>query len=301
LSALAKLSHFGRSAAQGMRHAPFVHLVAVNTIAIALFALGLALGGSRLLEGLIQGMGSAVQLTVYLDDDVSGEAAQALVQELSTITGGHAELVAPAVALGRLARDLGPLGDALVDLPENPLPPSIEVKVPPGVRTPEEMATLASKLRERKDTIRGVDYGEEALERLSAIVRALRFAGLIAFAVVVIATILIVAATLQLAIYARRQEIEIQKLVGATDRFVKAPFLLEGLLQGLLGASLALVGLWLFSTWATPRMASLFAFLWLPGADLSWMGGALVWQLCATGAGLGFLGSFLAVSRFSRV
>ncbi len=77
-----------------------------------------------------------------------------------------------------------------------------------------------------------MDYGDEALERLSPIARALRLASLIAFALVFLTTVIIVSATLQLAIYARREEIEIQKLVGGTDRFVRVPFLIEGLLQG---------------------------------------------------------------------
>jgi cell division transport system permease protein len=149
--------------------------------------------------------------------------------------------------------------------------------------------------------VTAVDYGEQAIERLSAIVRAVRVAGAFAFALIVIATVLIVSATLQLAIYARRQEIEIQKLVGATDRFVKAPFLLEGLLQGLLGATVALAGLWGFSRYISPRLSELFTFLWLPGSGTELLAPALALELWTAGAMLGLLGSFLAVSRFSRV
>jgi len=300
MSALAKISYFGRTAAQGVRHAPFVHLVAVTTLSISLFAVGIARGTGQLLEGVLNRVGGQVQLTAYLQPEVSAQTAQALIRELEQSTGGTAKLVLPAEALGRLARELGPLGETLTDLPDNPLPPSIELFVPPQRRTPEDLNVLAQALRKREG-VTDVDYGEAAVERLSAIVRAVRFAGAVGFGVLVLATVLIVAATLQLAIYARRQEIEIQKLVGATDRFVKAPFLLEGLLQGLMGAGIALLGLWAFSAWAAPRLGELFAFLWLPDAGVSLLGPALAVELGLAGSLLGLFGSALAVSRFSRV
>src|SRR5262249_59223146 len=91
------------------------------------------------------------------------------------------------------------------------------------------------------------------------------YGGLVAFAIVAFATVFIVSATLQLAIYSRREEIEIQKLVGATDRFVKAPFLIEGALQGLLGAGVAILALWMFAAALRPQLIALFPFLVRPG------------------------------------
>ena len=140
-------------------------------------------------------------------------------------------------------------------------------------------------------SVTGVDYGEQAVERLSAIARAVRWAGWVAFVVLLGATLIIVSATLQLAIYARREEMEIQKLVGATDRFVKAPFLLEGGLQGLAGAALAIAGLIAFRQTLSPQLASLLTFLRLPGtaADARpWMEAL---ELALAGAGLGWPGA----------
>jgi cell division transport system permease protein len=128
-----------------------------------------------------------------------------------------------------------------------------------------------------------------------------KYGGAVGFIVVVIATVIIVASTLQLAIYARRDEIEIQKLVGATDRFVKAPFLLEGLFQGLIGAGVAMAGLWAFALAAGPRLSELFAFLLGPGAHLAVVDPAAFAELAGAGCGLGLCGSFLAVGRFLRV
>jgi cell division transport system permease protein len=300
MSALAKAAYFWRSAASGLRHAPFVHFIAVTTIAIALFSAGLAQAMGRMVDALIGSMGGEVQVTVYLSPELDEEGAVVLKERMVAMSGGRATLVPPQAALERLERELGDLGEALAHLPENPLPPSLELEVPQERRTPGALKALAQQLRTLPG-VTGVDYGEEAVERLSAISKALRYGGWVAFAVVLLATVIIVSATLQLAIYARREEIEIQKLVGATDRFVKAPFLIEGFLQGLLGAGVALAGLLTFERVLGPGMASLFSFLVGPGGMAPLLEPGLALELLVAGCGLGLGGSFIAVGRFLRV
>lgn len=300
MSVLAKAAYFWRSAASGLRHAPFIHFVAVTTIAIALFSAGLAQGMGRMVDALIGSLGGEVQVTVYLSPALDEEGAEVLRERMVAISGGRASLVPPQAALARLANELGDLGEALAQLPENPLPPSLELEVPRDRRTPGALKALAQQLRAMPG-VTGVDYGEEAVERLSAISKALRYGGWVAFAVVLLATVVIVSATLQLAIYARRGEIEIQKLVGATDRFVKAPFLIEGFLQGLLGAGVALAGLVTFERFAGPGLASLFSFLVGPGGMVPLLEPGIALELLAAGCALGLGGSFIAVGRFLRV
>ena len=300
MSTLAKAAYFWRSAASGLRHAPFVHFIAVTTIAIALFSAGLAQAVGRMVDGLLGSLGGEVQVTVYLSPELDEEGASVLRERMEATSGGRATLVPPRAALARLERELGDLGEALAHLPENPLPPSLELQVPPARRTPGALKTLAQHLRAMPG-VTGVDYGEEAVERLSAISKALRYGGWVAFGVVLLATVVIVSATLQLAIYARREEIEIQKLVGATDRFVKAPFLIEGFLQGLLGAGVALAGLLTFEHLVGPGLASLFSFLVGPGGRVSLLEPGLAMELLAAGCALGLGGSFIAVGRFLRV
>jgi cell division transport system permease protein len=284
----------------GLKHSPFVHFIAVTTIAIALFSAGLARGGARMLDNLLASLGGEVEVTVYLAPELGEDEVHGVRTRVEELSAGQVTVVPPDAALSRLRTELGDLGDALAELPENPLPASLELRVPPEKRTPGALQALAKELR-AEPGVAGVDYGEAAVERLSAIARALRFGMLVAFAVVLGATIIIVAATLQLAIYARRGEIEIQKLVGATDRFVKAPFLLEGLLQGVLGAGVALLGLWAFGRVVGPTLGTLFAFLLGPGVAAPWVEPRLVLELVGAGCGLGLGGSFVAVGRFLRV
>ncbi|MDQ3263236.1 MAG: ABC transporter permease [Myxococcota bacterium] len=299
MSGIAKTGYFWRSAAQGLRHAPFVHFIAVLTIAIALFSAGLVRTATRLVDDLVATLGGQVRVTVYLTETASPEELEAVRSFAATRSGGTARTVSPQEALERLRSELGEVGDALGALPANPLPASVELEVPAANRGAEQLRTLSDALR-AMPSVNAVDYGEEAVERLSAIARALRYGGLAAWLIVALATVVIVSATLQLAIYARREEIEIQKLVGATDRFVKAPFLLEGLLQGVLGAAVALGGLAAFALLVGPRLAQLFAFLVGP-SEPSFVTGQLVLETLAAGAGLGLAGSFVAVGRFLRV
>ncbi|MHB8873410.1 MAG: cell division protein FtsX, partial [Myxococcaceae bacterium] len=147
MSVSAKASYFARAAVQGVRHAPFVHLIAVLTIAIALFAAGLARGGALMLDGLIGSLGGEVELTVYLAEGETEERAGEIAAALSQRTGGEAQVIPADVALARLAADLGELGSTLSDLPENPLPVSVEVKIPPGARGPGALRALAEKVR----------------------------------------------------------------------------------------------------------------------------------------------------------
>lgn len=300
MSVSAKAGYFWRSAFLGMWHSPFVHLVAVSTLAIALFTAGLARGAMRMLRALEDSVGGEVELTVYLDDAVAAERATALATQIAERTGGQARYVSPAESLARLSRELGDLSDAVSGLRANPLPPSVEVRVPPALRTPEKLSELARALGTEAG-VAAVDYGKAAVERLSAISRALNVGGGLAFVVIVLATVIITSATLQLAIYARREEIEIQKLVGATDRFVKAPFLIEGLLQGAIGAAVALAGLALFSRWVGPRLDDLFSFLIGHGRTIALVDGQTFLEIAAAGCALGLCGSFVAVGRFTRV
>jgi len=298
LSAVAKAQTFWRSAMEGIRHQPFVHAVSTVTLAIALFTLGLARSAAHEMDRLVGSLGGEVRVTVYLEPRASPESRAAVAAALRARSMAVEE-VTPRAALDRLVRELGPAAESLRGLSEDPLPPSLEVRVPERLRAPDALRALAAELR-GMPSVTGVDYGEQAVERLSSIARAVRWAGWVAFIVLVGATLIIVSATLQLAIYARREEVEIQKLVGATDRFVQAPFLLEGSLQGLAGAALAIVGLVAFRQTLSPQLASLLSFLRLPGsvADARpWMEAL---QLALAGAGLGLAGSFLAVHRFLR-
>lgn len=300
MSAWAKAEYFGRTAVQGVRRSPFVHAISVLTLSIALFTLGLTRGADLWLNQLIDALGGEVEMTVYLSDTVHLDEAPAFALVLQQKLSAKTHLVSPDEALARLRRELGEAGDALESLPDNPLPISVEIAMPPALRSPERLAAVATQLRALPQ-VTAVDYGAQAVSRLSSMARALRYGAAVAFAIVLGVAVVIVAATLQLVIYARRDELEIQKLVGATDAFVKIPFLLEGLLQGLMGWLVATLGLWGFLAWVGPRLQTLFAFTALPTVGAGALSVTVVLQLLAAGLAMGLIGSFIALGRFTRV
>jgi cell division transport system permease protein len=299
VSVTASLSYFSRTALNGIWRSPFVHVIAVASLAIALVGYGLARMATAQLDKLLFALGGEVEMTVYLGDGATPEKIADLEAALAQRTGGRTRVVSPAEALGRLAKELGPQGDALTALEENPLPWSVEVSLPPLSREPEALKTLAERVR-GLPFVTQVDYGQEALERLTAIARALKLGSLVAFLLVFLTAVVVVSATLQLAIYSRREDIEIQKLVGATDRFVRAPFLIEGLLQGVVAAALSCIALWAFAFFVGPKLAALFQFLDV-GSTGTRIEPRLVLELFGIGAAMGLLGSIVAVRRFLHV
>ncbi len=299
MSAPAKLAYFVRTAVGSIVRSPFVHVIAVASLSLSLIGFGVARIARTQLDALVDSLGGEVEMTVYLAEDAPEAQVAELEQALAQRTAGEVHRVSPAEALGRLATQLGEDGKVLTELPDNPLPWSLEVHLPKAARDAASLGDLARKTR-ALPFVTGVDYGEEALERLTLIARALEIASLVVFSLVFLTAVIVVSATLQLAIFARREEIEIQKLVGATDRFVRLPFLLEGLLQGLLAAGLALGAVFALVRWLESGQTGLLAFARLDGRlVVQWP--RLAGELVGIGCSLGLVGSFIAVRRFLRV
>lgn len=282
-----------------MVRSPFVHVIAVAALGLSLVGFGMARIAGQQLDALLASLGGDVEFTVYLAADAPEDQVAELEKALVNRTQGTLSRVSPATALGRLAAQLGEQGRSLTELGDNPLPWSLELKLPPASREPAALRLLAQKTR-ALPFVTGVDYGEEALERLGLISRALRLAGLVAFVVVFLTTVIVVSATLQLAIFARREEIEIQKLVGGTDRFVRMPFLIEGALQGVLAGAFALVAVFALVRWVEREGGELVGFLMLDGRFVV-LWGKLALEQLGLGVALGLTGSFIAVRRFLRV
>jgi cell division transport system permease protein len=286
-----------RRAAMNLWRAPLPSLVSVLTIGLALF-----LGASFLLtlfaaRALISSWGAQAAVTLYLDRSLTDAQIGALETQVQAQAGdANVRYVDRATALQRLRVDLGDLASSLDGLTQNPLPPSIEV-MPHIALPPAAVRVLAGSLAQLPG-VQEVDYGREWLDKLEALGRASRTFGWGAVAAVLGAALLVVANTIRLAVYARRDEIEIMKLVGATDTYVRAPFLFEGVLQGLLGAGVALGAVLSVQKWLVPRAQAAFAFAsgMTPPRILPMHCAALL----GIGAVVGLLGSWLAVSRFLR-
>jgi cell division transport system permease protein len=218
-------------------------ILSTATIAVALFVLGGFLLATSNLERLTAEWGRSAEMSVYLDDTAT-ETDRAAVERIlapGPVVAGF-EYVSKAEALQRFKSAFAELASAIDTVEGNPLPASYEVRVQAAPGAQEAVATLAARLADTPGVV-DVRYDRQWLDRLLSAVTVVRVVGLILGAVLTIAAALTVANVVRLALYARRDEIEIMELVGAPGVYIRGPFVMEGVLQGGIGASLALAAL----------------------------------------------------------
>lgn len=291
---MTRLVYFVRRALESMRRAPRVTFVATATIFIAVFLTGLFAGALQGAHRLLGAWAGGVQISVYLDP--AADLAQAREAAAAAAEGYAVEAVPADEALRRFRAALGAQSGLLDGIEPGVLPPSIEVRAP-GIGS-EKARALAKRL-EAVPGAREVDYGSIWLERLDRLLNQVRWAGGALFAALAVCAAVLVANTLRLGVFARRQEIEIMKLVGATNAFVGAPFLIEGMVQGVIGGVLASGALLATAAVALPRIAQALELgAHLGRGDL--FSPTLLAALVGAGGALGLVASSLAVYRELR-
>ncbi len=281
------------NAFRGVRQASTTSLLAVLTIAVVLVLIGSASLLVQNMAGLLDEFGADLQLTAYLDDSLRDEDLQFLAERVAAAPGvERVETVTRAQALERFERIAGGV-ELLAGLEENPLPASLEIHLRPEARNAEAMAILRGSL----DGLPGIDelaHGQEWIEGYARAVSLVRGGALGIGMVLGLAALLIVANTIRLAFYARRDELDILALVGASRTFVRVPFLLEGTLQGLFGGVIALAIVFGAYELLLPQVR--FGLELIVGrAELRFFTGSESLWLIASGAGLGLLGSITAL------
>jgi cell division transport system permease protein len=278
-----------RETIAAFRRAPLLVMLSAMAIGLSLFVAGLfGLTAHNLQQALVR-VEERVEVVAYLKDDVAQadvEAAQAGLRALPEVAA--VQYVSKDDALAAAMRDLPDFQDVFRDLDSNPLPASLEVRLRAGFRTSAEVEAIAQRLR-AQTFVDDVRFGREWVDKIVSIRRIIAGGvSIIGGAFAAVAAI-VIATAVRIAVAARREEISIMRLVGATPGFIQRPFLLEGLITGLLGGGIA-AGL----TYAAYRVIdqSLYQIEWLP----SW------WLVAgiAIGATFGFLSSVVAVRRHLR-
>jgi len=289
-----QLDYIARSAARGLGASAITTGAAVITIAVALVPIGALWVVTANMEALLGEFGNDLHLTAFLEPDAEAAKARRLAERVASVEGVEAvEIVSREEALRRFRARLG--NAALLDaLNENPLPVSLEIRLAEASRTREGFRIV----REALDGVPGIEslVGGEAW--VEGYARALSLVRSIAFglgAVLGAAALLIVAITIRLTVYARRDELEILALVGASRGFLRTPFLVEGLVQGAVGGLLGLAFLGLgFAVWVPQLRGALALFLgWSDPHFLD--SGQMLW-LVAIGSGFGLTGAGAAVA-----
>ena len=243
---------------------------AVIAIALAALVLGSLLLITWNVDQLMTRWTAATEFSVFLRDDATSEqrgAIEAAVDQ-SGVSDGR-EYVSKAEALTRFRRQFSDLASLAEDLGDNPFPASLEVRVRPEAERSGQASQLVTQVA-MLPGVADVRYDREWMARLADGLTAARRAGFVLVVLMAIAAAVTVAAVVRLGLYARRDEIEIMKLVGSPIAFIRGPFVAEGLLQGGVGAIAALGFLWLgfgvVSSWAGMDLSTL-----LDGAALQFL------------------------------
>lgn len=283
-------------ALRDLRRAGRVAVSAVLLITLSLVVLGLFWLVSSNLKRAVEDWRDRVRIIVYLKREAAPDEARALVERVQTLPGVRsARYIGKAEALQSLKGVLGKEATVVDQLPQNPLPASIEVTPAGASATPDKARALLARLAElpEADEVAGsVDW----VERLARWQRLLAFAGLGVGAVLSLAAILTVTTATTLVLHHRRHETEIMRLVGASEMVVRVPLLLGGMLQGLIGAVFAAAVLVVTHRVMAPRLEPLLTVtLGLP--SLHFLPRVGLPMLVAAGTLLGGMGGWLARGR----
>ncbi len=276
-----------------------INLMAVGIIGLALLILGIFLLIGVNLNAVVKHWGDQIQISVYLVDDLDATGTDKLRRKLLEMEEVlDTEYVSRDEALARFEGMLAGEADLLRGIEGNPFPASFEVKLAADFRTLSGVEKTAKKIT----LINGVDevaYGREWLENFLAIIRIIKLVTVVVGTLILSSAVFIIYNTIKLTMYSRREEIGIMKLVGATDFFIRLPFVMEGVTQGVASALLSLLVLWL--TFAVALKSMDLPFSLLAGATPLFLPFHLIGIFVISGAVLGVVGSMVSFREFLRV
>jgi cell division transport system permease protein len=265
----------------------------VGTIAVSLFVLGAFLTVARGLGDLVTRWTEKVQVIVYLEDGTEDRVRASLENRLREDPGvGSVDFVGRDQALLRFREMFRDLSSLPEDLGENPFPASLEVTLRADRQSPGEVERLA-KAYGGAPGVREIQFDLLWIERLATGVRLVRGVGAFLGGILVLAGVFTISNVIRLTIYAREDELDIMRLVGATRAYVKGPFVTEGVIQGGLGGLVAAGLLWGALAWLSRALAAsdlLGRAAFSPPAGIGIL-------LVAGGMVVGLAGSLLSLAR----
>lgn len=291
------LRYFFRQALGNIFENRMVHLIGVGTMVIAFLIFDAFVLAFVNMNAWTQERGRTLTMSIYFKGDPDRSAIEDIQRELLDYPVSVTRFISKQDAMKSLRRQLGERAGLLDGLKENPLPASLEI-----ILSRDEIDdSLPYELKKKLEGIEHVDevqYSQEWIDRIQGVMGVVEIVGLVFGGLLFLAALFIVTNTIKLTIYSRKDEIEILKLVGATNGFVKAPFLIEGSIQGFLGGSVAMSILFLGYILVTNKIDLTIGF----GAlDLVFLSPEFILLLVATSVIAGLVGSTVSLGRFFRI
>ena len=288
--------YFVKETYKFIRRNGFMSFASISTVAVSLLVLGMFLMIFLNTNNLAQYLESQVQVSVYMQDSATAKELASVKDKLTKMPGVvKVTQVSKQQALERFKKRLGDQQQLLSSLgKENPFPNSFEIQVD----SPERIKVLTPQIGQLPK-VETAKFGQEVVEHLFQLTKILRFGGIILVVFLAMATLFIISNTIRLTVFARRKEVIIMKYVGATDWFIRWPFLLEGMTLGFCGAVVASLFINSIYSGLLERIHATLAFLpLLPTYPLLLYVDVF---LLVAGTGIGALGSYISLRKFLQV
>ena len=301
---MSSLFYFLRESLTGFTRHLSTALGSIITIFLSLLIIGIFLMGGRMVENVISSVESEVSITAYVADDASQSDINQVQDYLRSVEGvASVGFTTKEQALANFQSTSSDIVDALDG--SNPLPASIEVELSDPQLVEQVAADLAANTTFQKicdnpdDPTESVRYGERSVERLFSLTNYIRYIGIALVVLLIFIAMVFINNTIRLAILARRKEIAIMRLVGASNGFIRGPFLMEGALHAIIGSLLAVGCMELLRNLVLPRVQGALQFL---PFDLSLQTFLMIYAvLIVAGLVIGLVGSALAMRRYLKV
>ena len=288
--------YFVKETYKSIRRNGFMSFASISTVAVSLLVLGMFLMIFLNTNNLAQYLESQVQVSIYMQDSATAKELASVKDKLTKMPGVvKVTQVSKQQALERFKKRLGDQQQLLSSLgKENPFPNSFEIQVD----SPERIKVLTPQIGQLPK-VETAKFGQEVVEHLFQLTKILRFGGIILVVFLAMATLFIISNTIRLTVFARRKEVIIMKYVGATDWFIRWPFLLEGMTLGFCGAVVASLFINSIYSGLLERIHATLAFLpLLPTYPLLLYVDVF---LLVAGTGIGALGSYISLRKFLQV
>ena len=288
--------YFIQEAIKSMRRNGLMSLASISTVALSLFILGVFACGVVNLNNLASHLESQVQISIYLKDNLTTPQVMELGKKLKALPDlKEIEFVTKDEAMKRFKERLGEQQQLVDSLDgHNPLPTSYVLTF----NTPDQVKSTA-ELVSKYPEVESTHYGQDVIEQIFEVTKIIRIGGIILIGFLAGATLFIISNTIRLTVFARRKEIGIMKYVGATNGFIRWPFLLEGMFLGAIGGIIAGLATWQFYQSVTAQVVANFAFM--PLVPLMPFIYQLSGGLVGVGIIVGAIGSTISLKQYMKV
>lgn len=294
---ISTIKYFGADAVRSLKRNRTISLASSATVAATLFIFGVFLLAILNVNQGIKDVESKVEVKIFLKNDITVQQQNEIQSKINATSGVKTVVFeSKNEALNKLKEQLGDENKSLADGMDknNPMPNSYIVRV----EKPEDVSSVVSNVK----NLQGIDEikdGRNVVNKLITITKAIKWVGIVIFLVLIGVSLFLIGNTIKLTVYSRRREIGIMKLVGATDWFIRWPFIIEGVIMGIIGAIISSVIL--FYAYKVVFLKASSAFIIVQLVSPSYILQSILWWFILAGTIIGGAGSIISIRKFLRV